>query len=425
MDPSSCLHLEVLLKVFHHYLTDREIPVQSFNFSDGLWVLGQVSSAWRAAVLSDKSLWSTINVAVNYPPHVDTMTTVDGGPISFMLYEEEPLYGIHTKILSPTTNEILSYILRRSGDLPLDISLHFPAKFLEAEDVISSTWRPFFSILSAESRRWRSLNLVAPAPIWEDFSAIPEPGLPLLKTVHAILPRGLCLMPFVNRCEKVVDLSIGIRRADGTPMNQNPVEMKKLHQLQVLAPLFLGAITAPNVKSLVVMNKAFAEFRFPTSFIPDFIRRSGCALTELVLHWNDTTEELFRILSSVPTLESLSCHGRLDVAFYEGMKSPSPLLPNLRALNLQRQVDVHRRFQFVTKPTTIVDATPVIDMVESRLASEVLQSVSISDVVVNVFRDAAKARLARLNEIPGVKVDIRQFDAGVTSGFGFNIATVY
>ncbi len=35
MDPSSRLHLEVLLKVFHHYLTDREVPVQSFDFSDG------------------------------------------------------------------------------------------------------------------------------------------------------------------------------------------------------------------------------------------------------------------------------------------------------------------------------------------------------------------------------------------------------
>ncbi|PBK64992.1 hypothetical protein ARMSODRAFT_961570 [Armillaria solidipes] len=421
MDPSSRLHLEVLLKVFHHYLTDRDVPVQSFNFSDGLWVLGQVSSSWRSAALSDKSLWSTINLAVNYPPHVNSMETATGRTVSFTMYDEEPLNNVPTKILSETTNEVLTYILGRSGDVPLNISLHFPTKYPELEDVVSSVWRPFFSLLSAESPRWRSLNLVAPTPIWGDFAAIPEDRLKLLEKVHATIPRTLCLMPVLNRCKNVVDLAIGIRRSDGTPINQNPVEMTRLLQLQVDAPCFLDAITALNLKRLTVMDKAFAEFMFPTSFFPDFIRRSGCSLTDLVLHWNGSTEDLFVILASVPTLESLSCDGDFEVLFYERTKSPTSVLPRLRALNLQRHVE-HSRLpvQFITKlPVPIADATPVIEMVESRLASGVLQSVSVSDVVVNTFSDMAKGRVAILNATPGVKVDIQQFAAGITSPFGF------
>ncbi len=67
MDASSRLPLELLLEVFRHYISDRDIPVQSFDFSDGLWTLGQVNRTWRFAVLSEKSLWSTIYMAVDYP----------------------------------------------------------------------------------------------------------------------------------------------------------------------------------------------------------------------------------------------------------------------------------------------------------------------------------------------------------------------
>ncbi len=425
MDPSSRLHLEVLLKVFHHYLTDREVPVQSFDFSDGLWVLGQVSSSWRSAVLSDNSLWSTINLAVNYPPHIGSMERVTGRIVSFTMYDEEPLKNVPTTILSETTKEVFTYILGRSGNVPLNVSLHFPTKYPELDDVVSSVWRPFFSLLSAEAPCWRSLNLVAPAPIWGDFAAIPQDRLKLLEKVHATIPRTLCLMPVLNRCQNVVDLAIRIRRSDGSPINQNPVKMTRLLQLQVDAPCFLDAITAPNIEHLTVMDKAFAEFMFPTSFFPDFIRRSKCSLTDLVLHWNGNTEDLFAILSSVPTLESLSCDGDFEVPFYEGMKSPTSMLPMLRALSLQRHVE-HSRLpvQFITRlPAPMADATPVIEMVESRLASGVLQSVSVSDVVVNVLSDMAKGRVAVLNVTPGVKVDIQQFAAGVTSGFGFMFAT--
>ncbi|KAK0207484.1 hypothetical protein IW262DRAFT_534323 [Armillaria fumosa] len=61
MDSSSRLPLEVLQKVFRYYLSDRAIPVQSFDHSDGLWVLWQVNSTWRCGTLSDSTFWSNIN----------------------------------------------------------------------------------------------------------------------------------------------------------------------------------------------------------------------------------------------------------------------------------------------------------------------------------------------------------------------------
>ncbi len=128
------------------------------------------------------------------------MERVTGRIVSFTMYDEEPLKNVPTTILSETTKEVFTYILGRSGDVPLNVSLHFPTKYPELDDVVSSVWRPFFSLLSAEAPRWRSLNLVAPAPIWGDFAAIPQDRLKLLEKVHATIPRTLCLMPVLNRC---------------------------------------------------------------------------------------------------------------------------------------------------------------------------------------------------------------------------------
>ncbi len=72
MDPSSRLPLELLQKVFQHYLSDRETPVQSFDHSDGLWVIGKVNSTWRRATLSNASFWSAIHATFASPPNPAT-----------------------------------------------------------------------------------------------------------------------------------------------------------------------------------------------------------------------------------------------------------------------------------------------------------------------------------------------------------------
>ncbi len=408
MDPSSCLPLELLLKIFRHYLFDRDIPVQSFNFSDGLWVLGQVNSIWRSAILYDKSLWSKIDVAINYPTQSFTRPL----PGFTLLEEEEPLNEVATIALTPTTNQVLSYILLRSEDMPLAISLHFPAKRMNLDNVPSPVYKPFFSVLSEESPRWHTLDLVAPSPIWEDFANIPLSRLPLLQKVHGTLQHGHCLFQVIQRSSNVVDLAVELRYPDGNHAGGNTIYMPRLCKLLASTAPLLDVIIAPNLKSLTVMNTHYASSSSHVHPVSNFIRRSGCSLTNLELHWNGTANELFNLLSSIPTLESLSLfHNDFKVAFDEGMKLLPSVLPKLRALSIHRDVIVRNRQRLVNKLDPFPDATPVIDTIQSIIAGGVLESVNVGLVVVDVFSNVARQRLFVLNSSPRVKVEIRQWSS--------------
>ncbi|PBK95039.1 hypothetical protein ARMGADRAFT_1028472 [Armillaria gallica] len=261
----------------------RKIPMPFFNFSDGIWVLGQIS-----------------------PPHVHS--TSSGVSANLIFYDEAPMDEVPTIVLTPTTNQIIAYILLRSCDTPLTISLHFPTKSPELENIVSSAWRPLFNVLLAQFARWGTLDLVAPAKIWEAFASIPQARLALLQKVDGTLPhvRGFFLV--FKCCSNVRDLAV---------------------ELEVSTPHLLDGITAPNLMSLTVMNKSsiISSSRVPQ--ILDFIRRSGCSLTNLELHWNGTADELFDVLSSTPTVESLSLfHNDFKVAFDKRMKLLPSLLPN-------------------------------------------------------------------------------------------------
>ncbi|KAK0184131.1 hypothetical protein F5146DRAFT_1006816 [Armillaria mellea] len=123
----------------------------------------------------------------------------------------------------------------------------------------------------------------------------------------------------------------------------------------------------------------------------DFFHRSKCALTAIDFFWHGTLDEFFVILSSMPTLESLSCHSDLDMAFYEWMK------PNTSTNLLAALLSPH------------ADAIPIIDMVESRLASGTLESVNVGCLMVKILGEGAKMRLAALNALSGVKVEVEEF----------------
>ncbi|PBK66658.1 hypothetical protein ARMSODRAFT_1086501 [Armillaria solidipes] len=139
MDPSSVLPVELLSKIFRHYLTDRDIPVQSFDFSDGLWVLGKVSIAWRSTANSSQSLWSTMTITEAFPTRdfrKDTLPLSDRSLVS-------------QKNASKIRKEILTQILRRSGGCPLTISISFPLSMRRGENVPTSDYQPLCAILAA------------------------------------------------------------------------------------------------------------------------------------------------------------------------------------------------------------------------------------------------------------------------------------
>ncbi|KAK0207683.1 hypothetical protein IW262DRAFT_1418807 [Armillaria fumosa] len=360
MDFSSRLPLDLLQKVFRHYLSDRKIPVQSLDHSDGLWVLGQVSSTWRCATLSDSTFWSSINGRFAHP------------------YDH------------PSNTIDLSETLKVPFLTPLSLSLHFPIS--RPPKTIPSTWRTFCSLLFTESHRFQSFLLVAPTAVWEEFSRIPPTRLLLIRKLHATLENGFMLVSVTRCCPSLIGLEIGLHSttADITYFDGSCIQMAQLRHLTLYTPSFLESITAPNLHSLMLIED-IASIHSPRTLFPrlsNFLDGSKSALTALDLFWHGTLDELFVILSNMPTLESLSCHPNLDMGFYKRMKLPSSILPMLRTFSLQRHTTLSDRlfagFFFHT------DAFHLIDMVESRLMGGMLESVNVGRLVVEFLSKGEK-----------------------------------
>ncbi|KAK0207475.1 hypothetical protein IW262DRAFT_534147 [Armillaria fumosa] len=407
MDFSSCLPLELLQKVFRHYLSDRKIPVQSFDHSDGLWVLGQVNSTWRCATLSDSTLWSSINGRFAHP-HDHPSNTTDL-PVTRLM--PPPRFNkkdddIYICSVSDGVVEALTCILSRSRLTPLSLSLHFPISV--PPKTIPSTWRTFCSLLFTQSNRFQTFFLTAPTAIWEEFSRIPPARLPLLRELHAILENCSMVVPVTSCCPSLIGLEIEAHytATDNTYFDGSHVQMAQLRDLKLRAPFVLECITAPNLYSLTLMESIYMNSRRSLFLrLGDFLHRSNCALTALDFFGYDTLDKLLTILSSIPTLESLSCLCDLNMTFYERM---SLILPKLRILSLHPTTST-RLFRGVF--VSHADAIPLIDMVESRLAGGVLESVNVGCVAVKSLSEREKERLAALNALPRVRVDIIHFQA--------------
>ncbi len=147
------------------------------------------------------------------------------------------------------------------------------------------------------------------------------------------------LIPIISCCRSIISLKIGLHydTFDISHFDGNSVRMPQLHRLTIRAPSFLDSITAPNPNSLTLVDSTvLIPPPRPLSLrLGDFLHRSKCVFTAFDLFWHGTLDELFIILSSMLTLESLSCHNDLNMAFYERMKLPSSILPRLRAFSLR------------------------------------------------------------------------------------------
>ncbi|PBK64932.1 hypothetical protein ARMSODRAFT_961522 [Armillaria solidipes] len=426
MDPSSRLPLELLQKVFQHYLSDRETPVQSFDHSDGLWVIGQVNSTWRNATLSNASFWSAIHATFAYPPDpatdssdrdasrlsrpVDLAAIFNGEEIDDSRYN-----GIRSVVLTNGVIQSLGYILSRSRDIPLSVYIRFPIQ--TPQNMIPPTWRTFFSLLTAESSRVQCLDLIVPTPIWDDLAIILPSRFQILQKLHATIESGPEFTPVISCCPTLLDLAIrtvhrssASRINDATRVNYSSIPMPHLHRLElVYASSFLHSMHAQNLKSLTLICNYIEAYLSHASPLADFLHRSKCALTDLDLFWRGSVDELLTILSRIPTLESFTCRSDLNTIFYERMKSPSTILPRLRAFSLQTRESITRLVNLSRGTRPVADATSVIDMVESRLSGGVLQSVDIRYIMVDYLSEGSKRRLSNLNATPCVAVEIEKF----------------
>ncbi|SJK96887.1 uncharacterized protein ARMOST_00135 [Armillaria ostoyae] len=387
MDPSTVLPVELLQKIFQHYLSDREKTspltspnpfqgqrpcghwqtLQSFDLSDGLWVLGRVNSAWRKVTLSSKMLWSTVLIT-DYA---------------------------NLRIYSPSDSniliEILTEILHRSGDAPLHISLSFPIKVGREKILSDSASRSLFALLSAQSHRWQWMDLKAPAMIWEDFARIPPSRLGMLRSLRTIVPSASFLVQIVGACLSVVDLMMySPYLNDHYTLPPVHIGMPSLRYLVISSRHInvLEAIAAPYLQSLELRGYAYQPSMLSYhSVFTEFIQRSKCSnsLTTLNLYRTCDCRDFIAMFSRTPSTPRYTDWNR--------SKSVPSLLPNLHTLSYR-------------DPRTLqaADVNLILDMIESRIAGR-LRNVYIG-YVNRADTQKWEGRLSSLNSLSDVHIVI-------------------
>ena len=139
---------EVLGEIFHFAL---HAPVSNVDGSSFPWHLGWVCKTWRRALLAYPKLWATITLNLGLHTQYDTL---------------EKVY-----------NRLLLY-LRRSGDHPLNLTLHIPAEFNEDQ---RQTWNAIWKTILSCSHRWESIALAGNDALEFHDLDLCKGNLPLLK----------------------------------------------------------------------------------------------------------------------------------------------------------------------------------------------------------------------------------------------------
>ncbi|KAK0471320.1 hypothetical protein IW261DRAFT_1572189 [Armillaria novae-zelandiae] len=411
-DPSTVLPIELLQKIFKHYLLDwpnadvaaplfnnplkqqplfenRQTqvryltpgPVQSLDLSYGLWVLGKVNRAWRNATLSSETLWSTVRITFSSQPQW----------FQDLVWDR----AIRKISFSPDSNipsKILTEILSRSGSAPLSITLSLPVEMPREEILADAVSRSLFVLLSEQSHRWQWMELTVPTMIWEDFVQISPSRLETLRRLHATVQGGPFLFQIIGVCTSVVDLKISVTHwKSHTALPPIPIMMPFLQYLDIGSSQcdVLKAITAPSLKSLRLQTRGYQSGMpsFCSGFV-DFIQRSSCSNSVVALDLSGGTcscREVIEILSRTPSGDT---------------SSPS-LLPNLGTLLFDGMLALGR-----------ADLDLFLDMVEFRIAGR-LRNVRIGHVF-GADIENLKGRLSYLNSLPGVAIE---FDEVPDRGF--------
>ncbi|KAK0443288.1 hypothetical protein EV421DRAFT_1805936 [Armillaria borealis] len=429
MDPTSVLPLEIVHKIFRHYLKDREVPVQSFDFSDGPWVLARVNSAWRSVSLTSKPLWSSINIIVIErrlhsagleSTQLGSDVFQDDGDISLLISDASSPSNVDDEkticiVPGDTANQILAEILHRSGNLSLDITISFPIV-----RHVPTTWTRFFSLLSTSSFRWTTLDLKAPNVLWEHFvgTTSAPASYPLLWNLRAtVLESSSIITRIAGACPNVATLAFHHVVSGVVDAPEDPILMLSLRRLESNCSRILKVITAPALNYLSLRRSRLVQEpeALSEAFILSFLIRSQCSeLTNVELLWWGNLENAVDMLSHIPTLRSLSINFNFKESFFITMKSPSSFLPQLRKLKLGG----HCR-------DATWDSNIVLDMVESRIADGMLQSVDIGPISIE-RGSVSQPRLDALNAVPNVCIKFSdRFRFTILSGGDFGGGVLY
>ncbi|ESK82392.1 hypothetical protein Moror_12177 [Moniliophthora roreri MCA 2997] len=367
LHPIRIIPPEIMRRIFS-FCTNFVPPKSSLIPTGTPWVLGQVCHSWRSIATTMPHLWCSISLEIRSLKVVNS---------SFLVSQAWRL-GLQ---------------LHRSHDAMLDVSLH--AK----RDIFS---HPLMILICNHSHRWRHLRFGEHFSVLRSMSLIRGalPALesitvnsginassdqqidcfdycPRLRTVslHGFLPLSTQLpwqqiktfrfkrdplpgdpttskfleilrkLNIVEVCDIYFDLSLreGMSLTDESPalrFNLLTDLTISTHTRQdcTAAACFFKWLTAPKLSCLKILTPYFKW-----EYLISFISRSGCKLTELVIHeagslGSERDNTLIQVLTAVPDLVTL------ELGFVDGAADhhisifSSPLVPRLEKLFINPQL---------------------------------------------------------------------------------------
>ncbi|KAJ7656538.1 hypothetical protein DFH06DRAFT_1473720 [Mycena polygramma] len=292
---------EILSLVFSFTLSPDEEYVEPAP-----WTLSAVCARWRATVISQPCLWTSINL-----DHSRELTSI---------------FRLETQ-------------LRRSGELPLEIEFSTEDTALFTPEDVQR-----LRLVCRHARRWKILDISGPEELFTELQGLIQDQLALLWELTIEMQYDSDEVPSLTWLRKshwshivafgpntwdghlgalgiatnLVDCSLEIADDDPSAVSTTPIVLPNLLRLFLsVHPAFLECLNTPALLEL------YCECAIP---VLAFLHRQRCKLKKLVL-WESSTPpdgtELTRIVEAVPTVTTLALPFSLPAQFILDFSRPT------------------------------------------------------------------------------------------------------
>ncbi|KAK0244852.1 hypothetical protein EDD85DRAFT_809868 [Armillaria nabsnona] len=404
--PIETLCVEILTEIFHlSVYGDHCRYFDVFDYLNGPWVFGQVSSSWRYVANNTPSLWTRFTTS----------------------------HGLMHAIRDPTS--MISVVLQRSADLRLSLQLFSLEQY--GPEVVGHLFRAAIS----HSRRLERLEIDLGRTVLPIFSQIQHAALdnlsyikiyatelvegdrvdvfqwaPALQTVDvdgnfedaqfefpwenivtyfdrkadgsAVAIHKL--LDVIQRCTVLQTLYAPYECSSGTRHVTTPIHRPSLCYLTACEPAVLRSVLLPRLKGMCLSPDEDSDLDCPDDALPallSLIQLSKCSLTSLTLNHALFTDVLFHVLDLTPTIESL----HLSVQYWRSHYNPifKTLIDRLAVYSNEGSpafdfLPVIRDFKIYIQdnrmeegPCRFIDHS-FLDMVSLRWKSKILKAVRLT-----------------------------------------------
>ncbi|KAK0452115.1 uncharacterized protein EV420DRAFT_1558928, partial [Desarmillaria tabescens] len=381
-DTTAVAPTEILSRIFSLSL-DTDAPAESLDVRKGAWSYGRVCRRWRSLVLSNPFLWDHFAAQIAQPitewPLSNVPKTIRYGPSSIDIVKEDRIqykrqYKKFLKdrtTLSSSSVPILTEYLKRSGGVPLHISLTVAESVERADPDIKDA---FFALLLSHVPRWKTLQytlltepvraLISEALIRETPRLIHFQGIPPCSSSEI----RFCYYPFFRHfADTLVSFDITPMRFSSPDSNRTVTTMSRLRTLKVFSTDALDQLLAPVLDELAI-SCTHHSAAWLTSFIERLQIFHRLQSLSLLLA---TTPACVDVINSLTDLSSLIIEDiTVGLPFLRELSVACPKLKTLKISEAKGRQGPHVH---VSKDCLVF----LIQLLDDRLENRTLESVSI------------------------------------------------